>query len=172
MTRRELIRLLPRNGDDLEAAKRIMALGHPMVVPALTEIVQFMRVAESKVADAFADFIATIEDSAVSTLGQELGRENCWLRHRVFCIILPRWKLESLLRLRNVLTMIATQPDAYDNDLRCVELLAAKGLADLKWLQDWVELKDQRWQERNRHLASAMDTIRKAQHDAPPASVI
>lgn len=162
MTRKELIRLLPRDGTDLDAAKEFIALGYPMVDPALPEIMRFLRLADSSVADAFAEFVAGIGEAALPAIAKALGRENCWLRHRVFCKILPRWPDASLGKLRNVLTLIATQPDAYDNDVRCMELLAMRGLTDPQWLQGWLNFKRVRWEERKELLHRAAEAIDKA----------
>jgi hypothetical protein len=164
MTRKELLRLMPKNGDDLEGANLIIALGYPSVDPVLHDIVYCLRIAESSVADAFATFVATIGESAVTAIGHELGKENCWLRHRVFNMILPKWPDEAVLKLRNILTMIATQPDSYDNDIRSLEILAERRLAEIQWLQDWLDFKLERWKERNRLLTKAQDLITKCQH--------
>ncbi len=159
MTRKELIRLLPRDGTDLDAAKEVIALGYPVIGPALPEIMRFLRLADSPVADAFTEFVAEIGEAAIPAMAKALGRENCWLRHRVFCKILPRWPDASLGKLRNVLTLIATQPDAYDNDVRCIELLALRGLADPQWLRDWLNFKRARWEERKVLLHRAEKAI-------------
>jgi len=164
MTRKELIRLLPRDGTDLDAAKKFMALGYPLVDPALPEIMRFLRLGDSPVADAFAEFVAEIGEAARPAIAKALGRENCWLRHRVFCKILPHWPDASLDKLHNVLMMIATQPDAYDNDVRCVELLAQRGLAEISWLQDWLKFKRERWKKREQLLRRAEAAINKARN--------
>lgn len=162
MTRKELIRLLPQDGTDLDAAKEIIALGYPMVDPVLPDIVRFLRLADSQVADAFADFLTSIGEAALPAIAKALGKENCWLRHRVFCTILPRWPNASLAKLRDVLALIATQPDAYDNDVRCVELLAMRGLADPQWLREWLGFKRVRWEERMELLNRAAEAIDNA----------
>lgn len=166
MTRKELIRLLPRDGTDLDGAKKFIALGYPMVDPALPEIMRFLRLADSPVADAFTEFVAEIGEAALPTLAKALGRENCWLRHRVFCKILPHWSDASLGKLRDVLALIATQPDAYDNDVRCVELLAMRGLADPQWLRDWLNFKRARWEERKELLHRAAEALDKAKRNS------
>ena len=164
MTRKELIRLLPRDGTDLDGAKEFVALGYPMVGPALPEIMRFLRLADSPVADAFAEFVAGMGEVALPALAKALGPENCWLRHRVFCKILPCWPDASLGKLRDVLALIATQPDAYDNDVRCIELLLQRGLADISWLQDWLNFKRERWKEREQLLRRVEAAINKARN--------
>ena len=70
------------------------------------------------------------------------------------------------MSLRKVLALIATQPDARDNDVRSIELLASSGLADLNWIQSWMEFKDERWQARRRLLDNAGNTVGTAQRAA------
>jgi hypothetical protein len=141
---------MPVNAEDIEAATRIVELGYPTISPIFRDMVQYMRVAESPVADMFADFFGRLGGPAQQVIGVGLGKENCWLRHRIFTRVLPLWPSDSVTALANILTMIATQPDAYDNDLRCVVLLAKNHLADKHWLSDWVAFKKERIAERNK----------------------
>jgi hypothetical protein len=167
MTRKELLQIMPKNKADLEAANRIIELGYPVIEPVHKDMVYSMRVAESPVADAFAAYFAKAGESAVQDIAEGLKREDCWLRHRLFTIVFPAWSDSALAGLSNILTMVATHPDAYDNDIRCVSLLAERRLADLDWLADWVDFKKERWSERDRLLQKASETIRKAQQAAP-----
>jgi hypothetical protein len=148
MTRKELMRMMPTNGDDLSSAARIVELGHPAVVPVLRDMVMWMRVAESVVADRFARFFAELGEPAVEAISQGLQRENCWLRHRVFVQVLPCWRPETIKRLTNILTVVATQPDAYNNDLRSVSILIKYRLAESEWLRGWLSFKKERLVER------------------------
>jgi len=54
MTRKELMRMMPANADDISAAERIIEIGHPEIAPVMRDMVIAMRVAKSPVADAFA----------------------------------------------------------------------------------------------------------------------
>jgi hypothetical protein len=148
MTRKELTRMMPTNGDDLSSATRIVELGYPTVGPVLPDMVRWMRVAESTVADRFAQFLAELGDPAVEAICEGLQRENCWLRHRVFVQVLPRWQPETIKRLANVLAIVATQPDAYDNDLRSISILTKHQLVESEWLRSWVSFKRERLTER------------------------
>lgn len=163
MDRKELLRLMPRDASDMEGARRIVDLGYPAVEPVHRDMIQAMRVAESPVADAFADYFADVGASAAPAVAEGLHRENCWLRHRLFTRVLPSWSDSALSGLRNILTMVATQPDAYDNDLRCVGLLAERGLVDPDWLGQWLEFKHDRMEERDRLINRVSDVVKQAQ---------
>jgi hypothetical protein len=163
MNRRELMRLMPRNGNDVDGAEHILALGYPAIAPVLPDIVRWLRVAESPVADAFADLLADLGDPAIEAVAWHgLRPDNCWARHRILCRVLPRWSDSALQRITFMLSTTATQPDAYDNDLRAIEILADRGLADPKWLAGWLEFKQGRLDARVALLARAKHAVDRA----------
>jgi hypothetical protein len=157
------MRLMPVTGDDLLAARRIVEMGYPAVAPVMRDMVRWMRVAESPVADTFAAFFGQLGQSAVSAIAEGLMRENCWLRHRIFTQILPKWPADVLRGLTNMLTMVATQPDAYDNDLLCVAVLIQHRLADLEWVRQWITFKKERWAVRNDLLIKVEEELKRVQ---------
>jgi hypothetical protein len=152
--------MMPATGDDLAAATRIVELGFPAVGPIMRDMVRWMRVADSPVADAFAAFFGRLGEPAVSVIAEGLSQENCWLRHRVFCQVLSAWPSELIGQLTNVVTMIATQPDAYDNDIRSISVLTKHGLADPEWLGGWVEFKKERLAVRNELLTQVEEQLK------------
>lgn len=164
LSRRELVRLMPRTGKDHDDAIRIVQLGYPRVEPVLPDMVRWLRVPDAPVSDVFADFLAQLGDPAADVVAwRGLHPENVWARHRILCDVLPRWPLSALRRVAFMLTTTATQPDAYDNDLVAVELLAKHGLAELDWLADWVTFKDEMHAKRTarlRHARQAVDQAR------------
>ena len=83
MTRKELMRMMPANADDISAAERIIEIGHPEIAPVMRDMVIAMRVAKSPVADAFAAYFGRLGQPAVEVIGHGLLKENCWLRHRI-----------------------------------------------------------------------------------------
>ena len=163
MTRKELLLLMPKNAADVEGANRIIGLGYPVIEPVHRDMVYCMRVADSPVADAFAAYFAEVGESASPAIAEGLHRENCWLRNRLFTKVFPAWTDAALAGLRNILTMVATHPDAYDNDIRCVGLLAERGLADPAWLADWLEFKKDRMSERDQLIKIVSAKIEVAQ---------
>ena len=152
MTRKELMKLMPANAQDAAAAEQVVQLGFPAVEPVLRDMVQAMRVANSPAADVFAAFIARLGVPAIPAIAKGLHRENCWLRHRIFTQVLPQWPLEAIAPLKIELSCIATQPDAYDNDLLSMELLLRHHLADPAWLAQWLDFKQERWTVRDAAL--------------------
>jgi hypothetical protein len=54
MDRKELMRMMPTDGEDILAATRIVDLGYPAIAPVLRDMMKWMRVAESPVADSLA----------------------------------------------------------------------------------------------------------------------
>ena len=166
MHRRELMQLMPRNGRDQAGADRIVQLGFPTVEPVLRDIVRWLRVPESPVADTFAEFLAELGEPAAQVIAwRGLHPENCWARHRILCVVLPRWPRAALKSIASMLTTTATQPDAYDNDLRAVQLLAEHRLVDPKWLAGWVEFKQERLEARTSLFKGAHEAVRRALDD-------
>jgi hypothetical protein len=163
MNRKELMRLMPANANDIAGAERIIQIGYPEIAPVMRDMVNEMRVAESPVADAFAAYFARLGQPAVYAIGQGLMRENCWLRHRIFTTVLPQWAVDVVRQLTNVLTMVATQPDAYDNDLLCVQLLIRHHLAVPGWLGHWLDFKRERWDDRNKLLLEVERELKNVQ---------
>ena len=161
MTRKELMRLMPMNGDDLPAAKRMVELGYPAVAPVMRDMVRWMRVAQSPVANTFAEFFGDLGAPAVNVISEGLQRKNCGLRHKVFCQILPKWPPETIQQLTIVLNMLATQPDAHDNDLRSVSILAKYRLADPEWLKQWLTFKKERMAARNELLIEVEEQVKQ-----------
>lgn len=143
------MRIMPANGQDVSAARRIVELAYPTVAPVLGDMMKWMRVADSPVADVFAAFFAKLGDPSLAVIAEGLRKDNCWLRHQILTIVLPNWSDSAVGRLRDVLSMIATHPDAYDNDIRSVAVLVKLQLVDRGWLRDWVRFKRERWQVRD-----------------------
>lgn len=167
MTRKELMQMMPANGDDLVAAERIVEIDYPAVTPVMRDMVNWMRLAESPVADTFAAFFGRSGLSVVGAIDQGLTRNNCWIKHRIFTQILPQWPPEAIRQLTNTLRMVATQPDAYDNDILSVEVLARHHLADPEWLGQWLTFKKERWAVRNSLLVRVEEILKLAQASSP-----
>lgn len=163
MTRKELMRMMPVTGDDLPAATRIVERGYPTVGPVMRDMVRWMRLAESPVAEAFGAFFGRLGEPAVPVIADGLSRGNCFCRHRVLCQVLPEWPPEVIRQLTNTLTMLATQPDAHDNDIRSVVILTEHRLADPEWLREWVQFKKERLSVRNELLIQAESQLKNLQ---------
>ncbi|MBI3414673.1 MAG: hypothetical protein HY043_05030 [Verrucomicrobia bacterium] len=152
---------MPKNGDDLLAAERIVQMGYPAVGPVMRDMVRWMRVAESPVADVFAAFFGRLGEPAIQEISEGLMRDNCWLRHKIFTRVLPNWSPEAVGQLVNVFSALATAPpDSYDNDLRSVAVLMKYRLADTQWLKGWIEFKKERLTLRSTLLNQIEEELR------------
>ena len=162
------MRMMPVDAHDIAGAERVIEIGYPEIGPVMRDMVNTMRVGESPVADAFAAYFGQLGEGAVDAIGQGLMRENCSLRHRVFTMVLPHWPPEAVRRLTVVLGMVMSQPDAWDNDLLCMEILARNRMIDLKGIGEWLSFKKRRWALRGELLRKVEETLRNVQH--PPAN--
>jgi hypothetical protein len=152
--------MMPANAADLSAAMRVIEVGYPTIAPVMRDMVRWMRVAESPVADAFAAFFGCLGVAAVGVIGEGLRKDNCWLKHRIFTKILPAWPADAVRPLTNDLTMTATHPDAYDNDLRSMVVLIQHRLADPKWLREWLSFKKERLAARSTLLIGVEEQLK------------
>ena len=58
MNKDELRELMPRNKNDEERAKYIVSLGYANLVPVINDMVRWLRVSDSSVADVFMNFFS------------------------------------------------------------------------------------------------------------------
>ncbi len=144
--------MMPANGDDVPAATGVVELGYPAVAPVMRDMVRWMRVAESRVADTFAAFFGRLGAPAVAVIAEGLRKDDCCMKHRIFTMVLPHWPPEVVSQLTSVLAMTATHPDASDNDLRAMAILAELRLADPQWLKEWLKFKKDRMSIRDEIL--------------------
>lgn len=83
MTRKELLRLMPKNATDIEGANRIIELGYPVIEPVHTDMIYSMRVADSPVGDAFSAYFAQVGASAAPAVAERSkGQTNCFVSQR------------------------------------------------------------------------------------------
>ncbi len=149
MTRKELLRLMPVDKEDVAAASQIVKIGFPTVTPVVKDMIRSMQVADSPVADVFASFFSKLGEQAVGAITEGLWQQNCVLRHTIIANVVSKWSLEAVRQIAGVLTMIATQPDDCNNDLCAILILLQHDLVDLQWVGGWVAFKKERWADRN-----------------------
>lgn len=153
----QLRRLMPRDADDVESARALMALGYPVLEPVLADMLRRLKDHNSPVADIFCEFFASLGAPAAHEIGRVLMSSRMPdLRHQLVSRVLPRWPREALAQVSAPLQMLVTHSDAFDTDLRCIRLLAQHQLADRQWLQDWLRFKCERME---RHLAFARELV-------------
>lgn len=141
MKRKELITQMPKNKDDSDAARAIVQLGYPAVEPILGDMLLWLRVYNSPVADIFAKYFAELSPQPVELVAKHIGTQSETLRNRILVDILPAWPHEAIQRLSINLTTLATHPDISNNDLECFKLIVKHDLAERKWVRQWFEFR-------------------------------
>jgi hypothetical protein len=160
MNRRELLRRMPANANDEAAARDVAVLGWPAIEPVLPDVLRWLRVPESPVADVFVELLASIGEPIAHVVAwRGLHPANPWVRHRLLCDVLPRWSDAAVGSLSDMLTTTATQPDLHDNDVRALELLARRKLADAAWLRDWCRFREEQASRRAARLRAVAQSL-------------
>ena len=149
MKRKELIALMPKNQDDAEAARALVQLGYPTVEPILRDMLLWLRVAKSPVADIFAKFFAELDPPPIELLAKQIGTSSETLRNGILNI-LQAWPREAVQQLNLQLTMLATHPDILNNDIECFRLILKHELADKDWVRQWLGFRKDQAVERVR----------------------
>lgn len=161
MDRKELIRLMPSDKNDVEAAEKLISLGYVELKPIIRDMLLFLRVHDSPVSDVFCSFFARTgeiplpdvksnTEPLVLEINNMLARYETkeGLRSRILVDILPFWAVENLVHTSHLLSMIATWSDCLNSDLHAVRLLIHHGFTDKQWIAGWLEFKKNRLNER------------------------
>ena len=152
MTRKELVPILPKNAHDVAGAEKIIALGYPTIAPVLRDLLNLMRVYDSPAADLIAEYFGTLGKFIADDVTKALSKENCWIRHRILTKTISCWSATEIEQLKICLCCMATQPDAYDNDILALSIIRNFRLAEEKWIQQWTSFKRELWSTRDKHL--------------------
>lgn len=144
MTRKELVPILPRNAHDVAGAEKIIALGYPTIAPVMRDLFNLMRVYDSPAADLIADYFGTLGKFIAGDVTKALSKENCWIRHRILTKTIPGWSANEIEQLKIGLGCMATQPDAYNNDILALSVIRKYCLAEDKWIKQWTAFKRER----------------------------
>ena len=152
MKRKELVSVIPQDAQDVENARRMMRLGYPAIAPVMRDLFNLMRVQDSPAADLLAEYFGTLGKAISDDVAKALAKENCWIRRRILRTIISGWSAEDLETLKVELCCVATQPDAYDNDIHALLLIRRHGLAEDKWIKQWKAFKRERLESRNQLL--------------------
>jgi hypothetical protein len=148
MDRGQLRRLLPQDKNDIEAARRLAGLGLPEVEPVLPDMLRWLGVYRAPVGDVFCEFFGrqdTPGNAAIPEISRALLRSgDDALIHRIVIDVLPQWRREAVECVAPALSTLVTQTNLCGTDLRCILLLHQHGLTDVKWLRDWLFLKQDR----------------------------
>jgi hypothetical protein len=141
MKRKELLENMPKNKSDSTAASAIVKLGYPTVAPVMRDMLLWLRVYNSQVADIFAKFFAEITPQPVELIAKHIGTRSETLRNRILVDVLQSWPHEAIQPLSISLTTLATHPDISNNDLECFKLILKHKLAEKKWIRQWLDFR-------------------------------
>jgi hypothetical protein len=140
---------MPKNAQDATAAKELVALDAAELAPVIPEMLRYLKHHDSPVSAEFRAFFAKHGERYVEEVAMALSRATMpEIKHALLSTILPAWSRASIAQFTGVLSMLATHPDAWNNDLLSIELLARHRLADANWLRQWVHFKLERLSER------------------------
>lgn len=149
MDTKQLRHVMPKNAQDAEAARDLIALGADVLAPVVPEMLRHLKHHDSPVSAQFRAFFAEHGERYVEHVLVVLSRATLpEVKHAILATVLPAWSRDSVARFSGVLSMLATNPDAWNNDLLSIRLLARHHLADAKWLRQWVNFKLERLHER------------------------
>ena len=142
-----LKRLLPRNKDDAQSAKALVALGYPAVEPVLSNMLDWLKSNGSPVELVLRDFFAGLGVQAVPVVQKALGSRNDALKYSVVKHVVCRWPADAVSQLTPQLQGLATGSGFYGTDLIAMRLLVEHRLAEPSWLKEWAEFKVKRLRE-------------------------
>ena len=147
MDAKSLKRLLPRNKDDVEAARALVALGYPAVGPVLPQMLDWLKLIGSPVGSVMRDFFVGLGIHAVPVVQKALASRHDALKYSVVTDIVAQWPFEAVAPLKVQLQALATGSGGYGSDLVALRLLTVHGLADPSWLREWARFKAKRLRE-------------------------
>ena len=160
MKRNDLIELMPKDKGDIEAARTMVELGYPTVSPVLRDMLLWLRVHDSPVADIFAKFLADITPRPVDLVAKHIGMSSGTLRNRILVDILREWPTDAIAPLTMNLTTLATHADLWNNDLECFRLILKHDLAEKAWVKQWLDGRKKQAADRVRLFEELEKTIK------------
>ena len=144
-TTKQLRQLMPKDAQDVTAARVLVSLGPDTLAPVVPEMLRHLKDYKSTVAEVYCDFFANHGERFAGEVARALGKSTMPdLKNAIVSRVLPAWSRESVNICAGALQMLVSHTDAFDTDLLCIRLLAKHQLADLKWLREWLEFKQKR----------------------------
>lgn len=147
MDARSLKRLLPRDRDDAEGARALVAMGYPAVAPVLPLMLDWLKSNGSPVELVMREFFALLGVDAVPAVQKALSSRHEGLKYSVVMYVVSRWPVEAIKPLKLQLQGLATGSGFYGTDLIALRLLVEHQLADQAWLKEWANFKTKRLRE-------------------------
>lgn len=144
MKRKALLSLMPKNKSDTQGAQAILNLGYPLVLPVLNDMLLFLKIYNSPVADLFANFFANLDPQPIDLIKKHISTKSETFRNRILVSILSKWPSRSVKKLSSNLMTLCTHVDVSNNDIECFKLILKHDLAEPKWVSQWIRFrKDQ-----------------------------
>ena len=147
MDTKQLRHLMPKNAEDVDAARELVALDPAELAPVVPEMLRHLKHHNSPVSATFCEFFAKHGERYVANVVSFLGRNTLpEVRLLLLGRVLPSWSREAVSECAGALSMIVTDPHSLNSDLLAMRLLARHRLADPKWLREWSQFKVARLQ--------------------------
>ena len=141
LRRKELLKRLPADKDDLAAVEALVTSGYRAVQPIAYDLLKWIRVDSWPVAKPICDFLVTAGPALAPEVSRVLGsRDDLW-KAAVLRNIVRAWPPDEIRRLSPHLFMIATDGQSWGADLLALRLLAQHRIGDPEWIQGWLEFK-------------------------------
>ena len=145
MNTKQLRQLMPKDAQDVAAARELVSLGPETLAPVVPEMLRHLKDCKSPVAEVYCDFFASHGERFADEVARALGKSKVPdLKNAIVSRVLPAWSRESVSLCTGALLILVSHTDTFDTDLLCIHLLAKHKLADVKWLREWLEFKQKR----------------------------
>ena len=132
---------MPKDKNDAQSALAIVKLGYPAVAPIMKDMLLWLRVYESPVADIFARFFAELTPRPVALIAKHLGTQSEILTNRILVEVLNEWPQDAMQQLSSNLTDLAMRADTSNNDIECFKLILKHELVDKAWVRQWLDFR-------------------------------
>mgnify|MGYP001311036072 CR=1 FL=1 len=118
MNPKQLRQLLPKDAQDAEAARQLVALGPDTLSPIVSDMLRRLKDHESPVVDIYCEFFARNGERFVGVVGDFLARSSMPdLKNVIVTRILVHWSRDALHELSGTLQMLVTHTDFFNTDL-------------------------------------------------------
>ena len=141
---RSLKRLLPRDKDDADGARVLVALGHPKVAAVLPEMLDWLKANGSPVELVMREFFVALGASGVPVVQRALASRHESLKYFVVLHVVMQWPADAIAALRVQLQAVASGSGSHGTDLLALRVLVEHRLADRAWLEQWARFKTRR----------------------------
>jgi hypothetical protein len=143
---------LPKDGNDVDAAKGLVALGYPALAPVLPHLFQWLETSGSAVElvlrPFFAELGAPARDLARTAL---LNRNKPALKYSLLRYVLPGWPRDLVATLP--LEGYLYDSDSYGLDVWALKLMVEKRIATHEGFEGLVAARDWKIARYHEHLS-------------------